>query len=312
MKRILGVIVAVALSACGKVVPFEDSMPSQDAVKLFQPGDSSVRAIGTAQSALEGENAELARLTVGATVLVNGVTLITLGALASVINTEPTSVDGNVAVFGPHTPALSLITWRLTVTRTGPNAFDYILEGKGKFSDDSEYRTALSGNHVVAYDEDGEPRRGFGHGSFLVTWNTAADDGGIQFSYARESPLAPASIEVTLDNQREGDEAWDAHYLYTDTPGEGGTFEFAMDANIHGWDPDLTANERWSIKSRWQEDGEGRSDVRLNGGNLTREHTATECWNEVFNSVYRFHSYDDIGWGTEDACAFATADYSEL
>lgn len=46
-----------------------------------------------------------------------------------------------------------------------------------------------------------------------------------------------------------------------------GSAEFSTDANI-GWDPAKPATERWSIKSRWQEDGAGRSDALLTGGGL--------------------------------------------
>ncbi len=313
MKRAICVVTGLVLSACGggRVVDFKDGVPSKEAVTLSAPGASNaMEGLGQSRSALEGETADLYRLTAGATLLVNGFTAGVLVNLAAVVTREPTSVEGDVAVFGPHTPSLSPTTWRLSVTRTGPNAFSYVLEAKPKDRADDAYRTALSGSHVVAYDSLGNPRPGYGHGTFLIEWSNAYDVGSAEFSYAHEARTAQLTVDVVANNQHVGAAPWNAQYAYVLNPGAGGRFQFATDLNID-WDPAKSAMERWSIESRWQENGAGRSDALLTGGDLTSSATANECWDDMFQSTYLFHSYDAVGWGTEGTCAFA-AEYSSL
>src|SRR5687767_7341156 len=142
-RKILGIAVAlVVVVGCGRrPVDFAHGVPGKEHVKVELPASSSS---GLQQAPEEGvvetmarmsemgETADLLQLTRGATYLVNGATLWVLGGMGSVMLHRPTSVEGDTAVYGPHTPYLSAVSWRLTMTRTDFNVFTYILEAKDK------------------------------------------------------------------------------------------------------------------------------------------------------------------------------------
>ena len=98
---------------------------------------------------LPGRRVRLLRLTRGATVRVNTGALAVLGLVESITDDQPTSLKGNVAVWGPYTDALSPTTWKLTVTKTAANTYSYKLEGKAKAAADSAFKVVLSGTHAV-------------------------------------------------------------------------------------------------------------------------------------------------------------------
>jgi hypothetical protein len=106
----------------------------------------------------------------------------------------------------------------------------------------------------------------------------------------------------------------DADYRYAATPGQGGELNFKRS---HDWyKPGSTTSqlEILTIKSRWQESGAGRSDVRLSGGDLVGEATINECWNTDFARRFPRASHDPrVGHGTEATdCVFTPAAYSTL
>ena len=94
----------------------------------------------------------------------------------------------------------------------------------------------------------------------------------------------------------------------------GGSFQFTVTKNEI-----LTtaALETLTVRSRWHESGEGRSDAKLSGGDLAAPATANECWSTGetgFLSVFMTNSYGDAAkiWGAEASCspAFQTPDYA--
>lgn len=307
MKSLLSALLVASLCACGasKPVDFKEGVPTDNFMSVNMPS-SAAHALNQqdgASTALEGQRADLFNATAFSVFVVNGTTLIVLGALKSVMDLPPTSIKGNVAVWGPHTPALSPTTWKLTVTRTANNAFSYILEGKPKGADDTEYKTAMSGNHVVSVDANGDAMHGFGHGSFLVQWgDTASNSGQAEFDYARNSATEDTTLNVSLTSG-----ATTLQYAFSQTPDEQGTFDFVSDNTTS------SGTEHWSIRSRWEPTGEGRSDVQITGPSYDTPATTTECWDANFNSTYLNRSYSPAaGWGSESACVYATAEYSSL
>src|SRR5688572_9808692 len=110
MKKTIGVLAALCLTACEPVpvVDFKDSMPTSDTTKVELPkGSSGQGGLITAEQALRGEGSGMFGLTLASVLVVNGTTLWVLGGLGAAVSQEPTSVNGNTATFGPHTPAFS-------------------------------------------------------------------------------------------------------------------------------------------------------------------------------------------------------------
>jgi len=331
MKRILALGLSVAMFGCGAskgtVEDFRAGVPTADAVAInvpaagdalkATPGQEAFKT-GTAPQALQGDLSAMYALTRGVTLVVNGGTLAVLGILKAVTDQTPSSFDGSTAVWGPYVGGpLDPITWKLTVVKDG-DTYSYTLEGKDKHAQDDTYVTVLSGSHTPAFDASGVAEKNFGSGSFLLDWDAAQrlpehdqNVGTAAFTYSRPNATDPASIDVAFRGTRklDGSGTTDADYHYAATPGQGGEFTFATVADV---DHDLNqVTEDLSIKSRWDEGGEGRSDVKASGGDLVTPATVNECWNENFQSTFLAESFNaDAGYGVESTdCAFTTADY---
>lgn len=300
---------------------FRAGLPTREIVEVKVPQASGQGLEAEVQGqSQQGQVSDLYLLTRDATRSVNGGTLAVLALLDQVTKYRPTSLSGDTAVWGPHTEALSPNTWKLSVTRTGENAYSFRLEAKGRTEPDSAFRTILSGQHTARVDAAGEPVEGFGSGEFTLDWDQAQtlperdnNVGRMTARYSRPDETSAATLEVDFRQVRDDQEPTrrvDARYGYRSTPGSGGEFDFVLSNNFHAG----TARERLSIKSRWQQGGAGRSDVKLSGGDLPGEATVNECWDTAFASRFLRVSYDPRqGYGTEATdCAFTPASYSSL
>ncbi|MES1204530.1 MAG: hypothetical protein ABUS79_01210 [Pseudomonadota bacterium] len=326
---------SLALGACAPkddADEFREGVPLREDVTIVVPGASTQQSalttsgggVAEIKSALLGERADLYKLTRDITFMVNGGTAAVLTLVKTITEYPPSSVGMDVAVWGPHTNPLSPNTWRLTVNRLGPGQFQYTLEAKPKTANDTAYLTILAGHHNVA--NPGTHRRGhnlpaFGSGDFDVDWDAAQmlpehDDnvGKAHFVYSRPSATSDVSIDVTFTQVMDDETGMliDAQYGYVETPGAGGSFQFTLTKNAI---VTTAALETLTVRSRWQETGAGRSDVKFGGGDLgATQATASECWDTNFLSVYQTNSYGDAAkmWGAESSCeaAFATPDYA--
>lgn len=314
MRPLLIAVTAVTLAACGGVSDFRNGVPSskQVALKLPESASGGLSGVGTRRDGLEGETAEFYKLTRATTLLVNGGTALILDTVARITTYPATTVSNDSATWGPYTDALSPNTWKLTVTRTADaDTYDYRLEGKGKSEADSAYRIVLSGTHHHAGDN-------VGNGTFLIDWDEAkqlpehADlVGTANVTYSRPTLSADIDIEVAFNQIYSADknQRVDAHYVYHSTNAAGGNFQFDVYQNFVGG----SGIEHAKMRSRWQQDGAGRTDARMTDGDVTGELNANECWDSSFLSRYLNYSWDTSqNYGTETVCAFTVAEYSTL
>jgi hypothetical protein len=326
--------VPLAYAGCGRLDDadeYRQGVPHHEDIDIVVPGGeaqtSALHADGVSETraALLGEQAELYKLTRGITANVNLATASVLGLVRTIMGFPPSSVDAQegVAVWGPHTEALSPNTWRLTVHRVERGSFQYLFEAKAKTADDSAYLTILSGHHMAA--TPGLRRRAnlpaYGSGDFDLDWDNAqmlpehdADNvGSAHFIYSRPAPGSDVNVAVAFHQvlDKETNMRVDAQYGYVETPAAGGSFQFTMTKNQI---PTTAALETLAVRSRWQQSGAGRSDVRMTGGDLATPATANECWDSNFGSVFMTNSYGDAAktWGAETSCdaAFQTPDYA--
>jgi hypothetical protein len=304
---------ALMLVACEseKTIDFKDGLPNADTVAVNAPAHSGATSglmvQGPATGALLGQTAGTYLLTVAATATVNGATLVVLGVLRDIVTGPPTSVQGDIAVWGPTTPTLSPTTWRLTVTRSQNTHFDYTLEGKPKEQPDSAYATALAGEHIVALDNHGNAMPGFGNGTLnaFSGQNTAAA-GGATTTYSHLSPTADVTVDVSFFSGPQAGSAPTAKYHYDSQAAGQGLFQFTTE-------PTAGSSQTWSIESRWNANGAGRADSRISDPALIDGATLSECWDADFNSVFLVRSDSPQGgWGNESSCAFQPAEYSTL
>lgn len=317
MKRVMVAAVAAAAMAttgCGvdKGEPFRQGFPRSETVKLNLPGNkTALTGEGQRRDGLEGQTSDFYKLTRGVTATVNGAGGAVLLLLEKIADYPPTTVNQNVAVWGPHTDALSPNTYKFTVTKVAENQFDYLLEAKGKTEAATAFRVILSGSHVST-------GKNLGSGTFLVDWDRAQtlpehdkNVGTASYTYSRQTAGADVSIDALFQKVRdeETNQLVDVNYKYREQPGNGGAFEFRMNKN---WIPGAGV-EVLTVKSRWQQSGAGRSDARATGGDLAGPATASECWDAGFASRFLSASWltpQTGNYGAESVCAFPTAEYA--
>lgn len=321
---------ALMLVGCGRMdreEAFRSVLPTKEMVEVKTP-EKSGQALTSGEGVHEqgqGGLSELYKLTRSTTVLVNGGTLTVLGLVDGVTKHRPTTVTEDTAVWGPHTEALARNTWKLTVKKTGENTYSYAVSAKAKEAADSAFVDVITGTHTASVDEAGEPRKGFGQGEFTLDWDKEAtlpehgkNVGRFSVKYSRLDEKSTATVDAAFRQVRDENDSnkpVDADYRYAASPNQGGQFDFKR---LQDWyeKEGSDAKETLTIKSRWQESGAGRSDVKLTGGDLGEEEaTANECWDSAFASRYLRASYTfpQVRYGTEASdCAFTSAVYSSL
>lgn len=313
---------------CGQVEEneFRDGLPSKEMVAVKAPGGASGQGLedGTVSALAKGDTSDFYKLTRGATVVVNVGTVAVLNLIEEITKHTPTTLEGNTAVWGPHTNALSPNTWKLTVTQDAEHKYSYKLEGKAKTAEDTAFKVILSGTHNIATDEKGNRLRNFGSGSFKLDWDAAQtlpehgpEVGTADIRYTRPSATVETTVEADFrnvnDNDRPGTRI-NADYRYKELPSAGGEFDFRLDKNLDT-DPARSAIERLTIKSRWSQSGAGRADARVTQGDVgATPATVNECWDANFTSQYLAISFaPTVGYGDASACGtFSAAVYSAL
>ena len=318
---------AFLLVGCGRMdreTEFRAALPSKELVETKTPAKAGqgLEADVHAQGG-QGQVSDLYQLTRGASVFVNGGTVFVLGLVEAVTKHRPTSVTENTAVWGPHTDALDPNTWKLTVTKTGEGTYSYVLEAKGKNEADSAFKAILTGKHTARRDVGGEPVEGFGAGDFTLDWDAEQllpkhgdKVGKLTVRYSRPDETSGATVEADFRQVKddESGQRVDADYRYKSIPGTGGEFQFGLSKDWYQPSNTASAAERLTIKSRWQQTGAGRSDVKMTGGDLVGEATANECWDSNFASQYLQISFEaKPRYGTEAGnCAISGAEYASL
>ncbi len=274
--------------------PVSKALPTADEVKIDVPDE---------QQLILGEIAETYRWTRQITRDLNGTVAFVLIVVHVVVQFPPTSIDGNTAIWGPHSDALDPAEWRLTVTELADGSYDWQLDGRSKTNDDG-FLTLVSGNAVPGVQAGDDER---GSGNFLMDFDA------IHTVDPVDNPDAKGKVEVVYElENRDGTQATlDLHvdtrevdstgaqvpivadYHYGESLDGSGDFEFSWLGDI---DEDGSLFEDARINASWLADGAGRADVSATGGDLG-DGTAefTQCWDTQFRSVYEDFEVPDGG-----------------
>ncbi|MCP3057324.1 hypothetical protein LXT21_00880 [Myxococcus sp. K38C18041901] len=305
------------------VESFRQGVPSKQMVEVSSPGPMGEEQGKTSAYYGEGELSGNYFLTATAAFSMNSATLSVLGLVAEIVKHPPSSIEGDIAVWGPHADPLDPISWRLTVQHKEGDTYSWVLDAKGRNAPDASFKTVLSGSHTAGVDGDGERLSGYGSGQFLVDFDNERGLPGneedvqplatLEVRYARTGPDATASVEADLEYTDEQDLVTNTKYRFKQAPGAGGELDFVSQQDIDA-DPTRAQLERLAIKSRWERNGAGRSDIKLSGGDLFGEATVNECWDQGHMSTYYAASFNPVlGYGAVSACgSFSTAVYSSL
>jgi hypothetical protein len=316
MRKLLA-LPLIAAVACGPPSfpdPSREAMPNKDAVAMGSPSSAKPVSTGspdqTTQNSTAGQSpAPFFGLTAGVALAFNGGTAIMLGIVESVTSTEPTSCTTNSCTWGPGSSALDYNTYKLVVTQNG-DSFDWELSGQAKSRPASDFVVFMSGKAKPG------PQAHHGSGSFQVDFDKAAtldgphNDTG-QLNVTSYSNVGPAHLDVAFNGTKDNDHPGtfdNLVYSYADDAQGGGD----LDVAVHN----TTTQDRFSVHSRWKNDGHGRADVAGLGSGYSV--SLSECWGPAPFAVQFFSSSVKIvvpPFGGPDSgdpvlCAYADAAFS--
>lgn len=305
----------LTFTACGlgsqqsTLQDFRDAAPSAQGLSVETPwSGKSKQDLESSQQGLLGAPAFMPGVTLLSTYVVNGGVALTLQVVGSMVATDPWKLTDDSAEWGPFTQPLWRESYRLKATRDQA-AYTYVLEGRPKAStNDKDWAVLLTGTHNVTSFKAG-------HGIFTLD-GTALNRlnpfhrlvGQAQVTYARTNK-SDVTVKVAFKNAGDVDgPKADSQYAYEQLEGGDGYFQFTAKAD---YDKKSAALETFGVNSRWHDDGTGRSDVVVQGGDIVSEVRFSECWDKALARTY----YGDTvklfpTEGTEAACAYATASFA--
>ena len=313
---LVSAVLIATLTACGGVDPADEyraAVPSRSQLSMDVPSSGgsqsqSLGQVGSLTQALLGQTAELYALTYKVSHEVNGSIWVGLNIIESIVHTPPTSLVNNVAVWGPHTGALEPLTWKLTVAKTGPGRFSYVLSARkkgdatGAFSPIlagtsqkgfSKYFTGFKGLYAVNADNLNAlaPSLHPDTGKMVATYDTTGDK---------------RSVQMALENYSEaGAPPADALYSYLDRLDTSGEFRFVARTDMQ---KDGSAEEILAVTSAWDKTGAGRGDAAVTGGDMSSGLVVklTECWDDGFGRTFYEDSHSiNPAEGSAASCVFA-------
>jgi hypothetical protein len=288
------------------------AIPAAGDVKLAAPGDSGASAAHFAKGAVQLQDvpggatgpAEYYRFTRN---LFDGVNLGTgwvLGTVLFIVHLPPTSVVGNVATWGPGSDSLEPAEWRLVVTETSHEAFEYELQGRKKGTTDP-FEATLKGTGF------GKSHADHGKGEFTLFYDVAnkldptrlgADDDTGTTSITHDLRGYPRVISVSA-RPTASQHQWDIDTLRA----ADGTGTVHVDALDDVSTPKNGTLEHVIFDSHFTAQGSGKAVATLSGGDVPNGLTVhvTECWTPAPAFTRSFYGDDaniEATSGAESAC----------
>ncbi|HEX8111785.1 MAG TPA: hypothetical protein VF516_28835 [Kofleriaceae bacterium] len=301
-KSLLAATATLSLVACVQqddgTPSIDRSLPTADQVSIKVP--KSTTSARTADGDVLGQLAPYYVITLGVTSTFNGGTAWVLTLIHAIVQTPPTTIQGNVYTWDPGSNALDPADYKLVVTANADGTFSYELSGKSKTQPNAQFEILIKGS------ADPRPGEAKGKGEFTVDFDAGKRVNPIQNGDAKGSmdvnyDLAKAHIGLTLTSTDAQGNPAAADYSYTAAADGGGDMTFGVDANVGG----TAALETLTLHSRWLGTGAGRTDARITGGDLgIVQVTASECWSTSFGRVY-YHDSGNFALteGAESSCA---------
>jgi hypothetical protein len=202
-----------------------------------------------------------------------------LDTLGRIIQRPPTIVEENRAVWGPFTPVLSPVNYRLIIERVSPGEYAHRLDGRPRNAGEEEA-------FVPVVAGAASPRRQAGTFSVdldrlhLLDPVGTPQTGSIGFGFE----IAPqrSIIRIHLENLAEPHaQAVSAEYVYVQLVDGSGDFAFVADSS---WSSAISSDLQGArVRSRWMPSGAGRADAHVS---QPTERDITECWDENFGRVF--------------------------
>jgi hypothetical protein len=304
-KSLLAATATLSLVACVNKDDSPDidrSLPTADQVSIKLPKSN---ASAHADSQVIGQLSPYYLITLGVTTTFNGGSAWVLTLIHAIVQTPPTTVDGNVYTWGPGSNALDPADYKLVVTANADGTFSYKLSGKSKTLANAAFEVIIDGM------ADPTPGDGKGSGDFTVNFDAGRRVNPIQSGDGKGSmtvnyDLAKAHLDLALESTDAQGRPTAANYAYNAAKDGGGDMTFDVSADAGG----TALLETLTLRSRWLGTGAGRTDAQITGGDLgSVQVTASECWSTAFGRVFYQDSNNFAPTeGAESSCAFTTQD----
>lgn len=305
LDKVLITTTALSLSAC---LVKQDAPPSSIDRAIPTADEVSIK-LPTGTNRTVGQLADFYVTTRGITTTFNGGSAWVLVLIHAIVQTPPTSVDGNVYTWGPGSNALDPADYRLDVTDNGDDTYDWALSGRSKTEANAQFEVLIDG---FADSTAGE---GQGNGNFKIDFdagrrvNPIDADPNARGQVTVGYDLAARHLDLHIDSTDDNGSPIDADYAYEETADGGGSMLFSVVGDMGGG----PAAEQALIHSRWETTGAGRADVALKGGDTENPAgvLASECWDTQFKrSYFAVLAGDTNGTfgateGDEASCVFA-------
>jgi hypothetical protein len=315
MKTLLALPLVAAVACGGGAFKDQarDAMPTKESISMGAPsssGGASSSAALVSSDSVAGQDSPFRGLTVVVAVVFNVPTAAFLDLLTHVVeDNEPTSCDASSCTWGPGSGPLEAVAYKLVVSRDADGtSFDWQLSGAVK-----------PGTTFVAFATgiaQPGPQRHHGSGSFQIDFDKmaalgiAGDAAGLM-NVTSYSNVGPAQLAVTFTGAKDTDHPGTKNnlvYSYANDNAGGGDLDFALH--------NTTTQDRFSVHSRWKNDGRGRADVAGLGSGY--DVSLSECWSAAPFAVTYFSSslkivvspFGGPDAGSETQCAYSPAAFS--
>ncbi|HEY1547118.1 MAG TPA: hypothetical protein VGG28_04835 [Kofleriaceae bacterium] len=279
--------------------------PDNGAIDQAIPTSDQVQIKLPAANRVVGQLAQYYVVTHDATTAFNGGAAWVLVLIHSIVQLPVSSVSGNVYTWGPGSQPLDPANYRLDVTANTDGTFDYVLSGQNKSVTSAPWLAIVTGH------ADPGATEGTGNGTFTLNFDASAqvdpiDNASNKGQIAATYDLDAKTLGLHISTTDANNSPVVADYAYAQNPDDSGDMTFSADEDVGGG----PALENLTVRSRWLATGAGRSDVRLEGGDLgATEAIASQCWNTNFLEVYYTDNVNFLPTdGDPTQCAYANVD----
>jgi hypothetical protein len=300
----------LSLTACLGTSPYgDDVLPLEEQIRINLPVDDAAAAKTASDPAAEW--ATFYQLTRSVTEDVNGMVGFVLGTVGFVVTLRPAWVDEeeHTAMWGPYADSgLDPVETGLFVTRNADRSYTWTLFQLPKGGDVEADSVA-----IVAGEVDTGSTHRDASGRFVVDFDTAAamdpavdlvGTFAVDYDYDADGVAGVAAFD---DYGVRGAAPVDALYAYSEDYAGAGSMDLARLEDVTA----AGVEELGTMRSRWEADGQGRSDAKVTGGSLDGEVTASECWGADFSRVFWTDTAGiSPNEGDVGACAFSDPEYA--
>jgi hypothetical protein len=296
---ILASLLTLAASGCGD--EFSNRLFDEDAAFVAAlPALQELRlspalgeGLGTKAQALGAQTAELYLATRSFTLAVDAEVFGTLRGLGDGIALPPTERTADSRRWGPFAGALDPLESQLRIERVDER-FVYAFEQRPRRTE-APFVAVITGEF--------EPGQGLGRGRGSLGFDLDAmrrlgssfGSGLVVAVFERDEAMQTLDLDFRGFAARQGEPRADILARSVRVSGQEGDLQ---------WTSQDAEGRTWELRSRWQEDGAGRGDLRLH--TLEGPVVLSECWDTHFERVYRAAEPEfEPHVGDPLACVFA-------